>query len=143
MKKHERLLVSLSPAATDWYSPVQIQKLMFLNEKFMGERIEGERFSFTPYDYGPFDSAIYKELEDLHEIGFIEVQATNRGWNKYRVSASGLERSSKLVEQLDSGVRQYLQETSIFVRSLSFSELVSSIYRAFPEMKVNSVFKGK
>lgn len=143
MKKHERLLVSLSPAESEWYSPVQIQKLMFLNEKYIGERIEGEAFHFVPYDYGPFDPAIYKELADLHENGFLEVQATNQGWNMYRVSTSGLECSAKLIEPLESDVQQYLRKTSDFVRGLSFSKLVSSIYQAFPEMKVNSVFKEK
>ena len=41
-----------------------------------------------------------------------------------------------------SEIASWIRDTSRVVRSLSFAQLVSTIYRQFPDMKVNSVFTG-
>ena len=38
--------------------------------------------------------------------------------------------------------RPPIEQVSKFVRSLSFEQLVSAIYKAYPRMKANSVFRG-
>ena len=43
---------------------------------------------------------------------------------------------------LDDNVRDYMGEVVSYVRDRSFSELVSAIYREYPEMQENSVFWG-
>ena len=141
MNKSERLLVSLSPARLEWYTPVQVQKLMFLNEKIPGNRFPGDGFSFQPYDYGPFDPKIYAELGALEGFGFIEIRPSGKGWSKYRLTEAGVDRAEELSNTLETEIVEYLSKTSEFVRKLSFTDLVSSIYKAFPEMKINSVFK--
>jgi hypothetical protein len=42
---------------------------------------------------------------------------------------------------MDEQARDYIDRESIFVRSLSFPELVAAIYKAYPEMRANSVFQ--
>lgn len=38
-------------------------------------------------------------------------------------------------------MRGYIGKVSTFVRTRSFNDLVSAIYKAFPEMKANSIFR--
>jgi hypothetical protein len=47
-----------------------------------------------------------------------------------------------LLGELPDQAKKYIQDVNALVRKLSFAELVASIYKAFPEMKVNSVFRG-
>ena len=47
----------------------------------------------------------------------------------------------RLAQGIDPVVIDYIKRASEFVRSLSFSDLVSAVYKAYPEMKANSVFR--
>jgi len=38
------------------YSPVQVQKLLFLIDREAANLVDGPHFSFRPYDYGPFEA---------------------------------------------------------------------------------------
>jgi hypothetical protein len=42
---------------------------------------------------------------------------------------------------MDKKAIAYIRQASEFVRSLSFTQLVSAIYKAYPEMRENSVFQ--
>lgn len=141
MKTERLVLAALSPAGTGSFTPVQVQKLFFLLDKNVEEQIGGTHFDFLPYDYGPFDSAVYHELESLHEEGLVEVLERERhGRRIYRLTAEGLKEGQLALSELDEPVQQYISSLVEWVRSLSFSQLVSAIYRKYPEMKENSVF---
>ncbi len=142
MDKRTLLLAALAAGEGDEHSPVQVQKLIFLIEKNVASDLGGERFKFVPYDYGPFDSSLYGELQGLEFEGLAVSEATTRGWKKYRLTAEGQRRGNEVLSSMVPRARDYLREVSAFVRRLSFAELVSSVYKAYPEMKVNSVFKG-
>lgn len=142
MTKLDLLLIALAAGEKFEHTPVQIQKLMFLVERNVGNRIGGPFFEFKPYDYGPFDSSIYELLRQLEADGLASASVTNRGWSKYSLSDAGLSRAVELSAKMDASVMNYIKEVSKFVRTLSFADLVSSIYKAYPEMKANSVFKG-
>ena len=51
-------------------------------------------------------------------------------------------KAAELSAGIDEPVMSYIKEVSKFVRALSFADLVSAIYKAYPEMKANSVFTG-
>jgi hypothetical protein len=142
MTRRELLLVAMASGGASEYTPVQIQKLMFLIEKNIGERVGGERFQFVAYDYGPFDASIYEELRALKAIELVNGFPTSRGWEKYSLSPGGVKQGIELSIKLEAGLFDYMKQISEFVRSLSFSSLVSAVYKAYPEMKVNSVFRG-
>ena len=63
-------------------------------------------------------------------------------WRNYRLTPEGQGAGEEILGQLDSHVADYVRGLSAFVRRLSFAELVTAIYAAYPEMKVNSVFQG-
>ncbi len=143
MTKMDLLLVALAAGEKSEHTPVQIQKLMFLIDQNIGSRIDGPFFEFKPYDYGPFDSSIYELLRQLEAEGLAAASLSNRGWKKHSLTDSGINKAAELSAKIDEPVMNYIKAVSKFVRALSFADLVSSIYKAYPEMKVNSVFKDK
>lgn len=142
MNKLDLLLTALAAGEKCEYTPVQIQKLMFLLDKNISSRIGGPFFDFRPYDYGPFDSSIYDSLNELEVAGYVITSLSNRGWKKHQLTDLGIQKANEISNQIDRAILDYIKMVSDFVRSLSFADLVSSIYKAYPEMKVNSVFKG-
>ena len=111
----------------------------------IAKQTEGPHFNFEPYDYGPFDKQVYETLESLEGDGLVEIfEANQYGSKTYRLTNEGHRIGNEALCQLPEAVQQYIRELVKFIRSLSFAELVSAIYRAYPEMGVNSVFvQGK
>jgi hypothetical protein len=125
------------------FTPVRIQKLLFLIDRRIPQEVRGPHFNFVPYDYGPFDSSIYQDLELLaidEEIEIVEVP--NLRWKKYRLTPDGLRVGSSVLNQFGEDTAGYIRKLTEFVGKLSFAELVGAIYKAYPDMKVNSVFRG-
>ena len=142
MKREDLLLAALAAAGGHAYQPVQVQKAMFLLDQNVPELItDGECYQFEPYDYGPFDKQVYKDAETLHEWGFAEITSSPNGrWKRYAASGEGLERGEAILNGLSDAHRTYIEAISQWVRSLSFNELVKSIYAVYPDMKKNSIF---
>ena len=142
MDKQDLVLAVLSGADTHEFTPVQIQKLLFLVEMNVSQKIGGPFFSFKPYDYGPFDSTVYEELRKLVNSGEVEEMKTTRGWSKHSVTSSGMVKGAALMSAMPSDIADYIVRAAQFVSKQSFSSLLSAIYKAYPEMKINSVFRG-
>jgi uncharacterized protein len=140
MDQKEIVLIGLAPAKGAFHSPVQVQKLFFLLDTIIPNDINGPLFSFQPYNYGPFDKRVYEILESLAKEGYVEMVRSN-SWNNYRLTSKGQEEGEKLLNSLNEKPMKYIKAVSEFVRSLSFTELVTAIYRAYPEMRENSVFQ--
>lgn len=139
MERPSFVLAALSPAAQQPYSPVQVQKLFFLLDRNLPEEFGTPFFNFEPYNYGPFDHQVYNDLEELDKQELIEIDRRGQ-WRLYRLTPKGLEIGRDSLGNLPVNIANYIGEISEFVRRLSFSELVSAIYKAYPEMKQNSVF---
>ena len=141
MDKKSFVLAALSPAGAAPFSPVQVQKLFFLLDRNVADHIgEAPYYQFQPYDYGPFDKQVYRDLEELEAEGLIEIHAPPLGPRTYRLTEEGLENGKQSLAALEDDIQSYLGNLVAFVRSRSFTELVSTIYHHYPEMKVNSVF---
>ena len=65
MERRQLLLAALSPAKGGQYTPVQVQKLIFLLDREASALTGGPHYKFVPYDYGPFDSDVYADLRSL------------------------------------------------------------------------------
>ena len=143
MNRKHLVLAALAASNGAVHTPVQVQKLFFLLDKRISTHLGGPWFNFAACDYGPFDRAVYDELENLEREGLVEITRTSDLRRKtYRLTAEGQGEGNEILKGLDTKLVEYLQRLSKWVRSLSFAELVSSIYREYPEMKVNSVFRG-
>ena len=141
MNRQEILLAALASGSREDFSPVQIQKLMFLIDKTIASSLGGPFFAFEPYHYGPFDVAVYNEFAqfEAQQLGHTEGDGRDR---RYRLNDEGRERALEILNKLSEPHRRYIAELATLVQSLSFTALVSSVYKAYPEMKANSVFRG-
>ena len=142
MEKDEMILAAMAPEKGSSFTPVQIQKLMFLIDEELAEDLGGKLFKFKPYNYGPFDRELYYLLDALVESRDVElVSVLGQQWSKFRATDKGQAKGIRTLEQLDPWVRKAIKVYSDWVRSLSFTQLISAIYKKYPDMKANSVFQ--
>lgn len=121
-------------------SPVQVQKLFFILDREIPDSIDGPLFNFEPYDYGPFDAAVYSEIGQLTIAGLAEIEESVP-YRVYRLTDAGLEKGLSLAEHIPETARSYIKAAGSFVRRLSFQQLVSAVYKKYPEMRAKSVFR--
>jgi hypothetical protein len=143
MNRSDLVLAVLAASGGRPYTPIQIQKAIFVVCDHFPDLISGRKFNFEPYDYGPFDSEVYSEIYALQSAGEAVIAPSPMGqWNTYAASDAGVVRGRELLGEIGARRRDYIQEISRWVRSQSFSSLVKSIYQAYPQMRVNSIFRG-
>ena len=134
--RKEWILASLASAEGASFNPVHVQKLFFL----LDEKIAHKKFfDFKPYDYGPFDVAVYEELIELQDQGYVEIR---RGYpcRRYRLTPKGIEIGKEELAKFQGSGGAYIGRIAKWICELSFSDLVASIYKAYPRMRENSVF---
>jgi len=143
MNRNDFVLAVFASSNNAIYSPVQIQKLFFLIEKKIPEISENNYFNFTPYNYGPFDPNIYDVISELISTEDLEmIIDINSKIIKYNTTKKGQIRGEHILHSLGEKVADKIRILSEFVRKLSFSELVSAIYKEYPDMKKYSIFRG-
>lgn len=141
MDRRKFMLAAMSPAGTENFSPVQVQKIFFLLDRNIADRTGGVKFDFVPYDYGPFDIDVYNELENLQEDELVEVTRKPAfGHRTFQLTDQGLKEGQIALSELSDNSQDYIGRVVDWVRSLTFPQLVSAIYREYPDMKENSVF---
>jgi len=144
MERRDWNLLVLSAAGGEPFSPVQLQKSLFLLEQTLQPEILGANFyHFEPYNYGPFDSTVYTDAAFLTYQGLARtVQAPYGRWREYAATPEGMEKAQEFARTLPDGIEDYVTRVIRWVRSQSFTQLVSEIYRRYPDMRANSVFRG-
>jgi|ERR1700741_3861425 uncharacterized protein len=143
LSREEIALVVLALADGRPFTPVQVQKSLFLaSDKVASAFRSDSRYDFQPYDYGPFDRQVYLDVEGLERQGLAQVnhQPGSR-WRTYAATEHGVAEGRRLAGQLTGEQRDILGTIVNLVRSLSFNDLVSAIYRAYPSMRERSVFQ--
>jgi uncharacterized protein len=140
LNREDLTLIMLALGQGEPYTPVQIQKAMFLADDLVRD-VFCTRYEFEPYDYGPFDPEVYRAVENMQRRGLARISSTSRGWSAYSATKEGSQRGRELLGTLTPEQQQMFGRISQFVRRLSFSELVSSIYKAYPHMRARSVFR--
>jgi len=144
MNRRDLVLATLASAEGRPFTPVQIQKAIFLLTRNVPGLIDqGPGFDFVPYDYGPFDQSVYIEADFLRYEGLAVVSPAENGrWSTYAASDIGTARGKGLLERLPTNISDYIRTIAEWTRARSFRDLVKSIYEAYPEMKANSIFRG-
>ena len=125
------------PAAS--FESVQVQKLFFIIDEKLDDELGGKKFDFQPYHYGPFDKSVYEELEALSARSLVIIRG--RSHRSYSLSLDGQQKGNEILLGFDKKTQSYMEKLSTWIRGLSFSQLVGSIYNAFPEMRQNSIFQ--
>lgn len=143
LSREDVALIVLSLAGTKEFTPAQIQKALFLaSDKVPGVFAPGSSYDFQPYDYGPFDAGVYSDVEQLEREGFAQItQPPLTRWKNYSATQSGVERGFQLSKAVPIHDLDILEKIVVLVRSMTFNELISAVYRAYPHMRERSVFR--
>jgi hypothetical protein len=133
-------LLVLAAAEGKPLDPAQLQKVLFLlQDKVPGALADG--YHFRPYHYGPFDPDVYSDAEFLAQDGLVSIVAAGGGWKTYAATDRGLAKAKCLVDGADPSAVAYARRVVQWARGLSFNQLVGAIYREYPQMRVNSIFR--
>ena len=138
-RRSDIVLAAMTLASVDMsFDPVRIQKLLFLIDREIPDLIGGPYFDFRPYNYGPFDVAVYADLETLTETSYVH---TDRTWHylRYRLTGSGRNRGATVLASLPEKASHYIERACDWILRIDFGDLLSAIYRRYPEMTVNTV----
>ena len=141
MDRSTIVLAAMAPGEGYRYTPVQLQKLLFLIDREIPELVEGPHFNFQPYHYGPFDKGVYQTLDVLADDGMVDVDEEFSRRRTYALTPNGRERGQVALDSLTTSAQTFINKSCAFVRDNGFSALVSAIYKAYPEMRENSVFQ--
>lgn len=119
--------------------PIRIMKGMFY---FIKNSLRSDIYEFEPYLLGPVSFAIYHDLDELIEEGYVAAEdVPGETWKRYYATPSGLSRSRDLEKGADSSLVKSLREHKQRVCSLGFFELLKTVYKDYPEFATQSIFK--
>lgn len=142
MTRRDVILSSLTAGGENAiFSPVQVQKLFFLIDRKAAHLLGGPHFAFRPYDYGPFDPVVYDQLTILGFSGHVQVSGSGR-YRLYSLTSKGFVEGHNIQSTLSMETVNFLRDVAQWILRLSFQQLVAAIYREYPDMKVNSIFRG-
>lgn len=120
------------------FDPVRMQKFFFLIDREIPELIDGPHFDFEPYDYGPFDAQVYEELDALVAQGDVDVDTAKR-YRRYSPTEAGCAKGTKTLDEYPKPASRYMRDVARWIRSVSFRQLLATIYRQYPEMAAKSI----
>ena len=133
------VLAAMVPAPRDvWFDPVRAQKLLFLIDMEIPTLVGGPHFNFRPYNYGPFDVDVYLELEALTTDSYVH---TDRAWRhlRYKLTDKGFARGTTVLASIPDRASRFIERACEWMLAASFGDLLSAIYRRYPEMTVNTL----
>ncbi len=137
-KKQQIVLAAMAAGGENAsFNPAQIQKLLFLIDNEIPEWIDGPHFDFKPYEYGPFDRMVYTIVESLHSAGNVNVDRTGQ-YPQYALTPQGYRQGIEVQGKMPTFASAYLVEAAVWIRTLTFRQLLTAIYAEYPEMAVNS-----
>jgi uncharacterized protein len=141
MDRKDWLVLAIDAAGNGGLTPAQLQKSLFLLGREMPTNV-GDFYHFSPYNYGPFSKQVYDDTEEAARIGFVDIgQVPGARYSEYTITWRGRDFAAELRDRADPRAVNYLERVVTWAKRQSFSELVRSIYRKYPEFRVNSVFQ--
>ena len=137
------LLMVVAAGESTPLTPVQLQKSLFLMGENLSE-IPDSFYEFEPYHYGPFDQDVYLDADRLEAEGLVFSIPSMKGtWLSRAITPAGMKKAEELKDSLSESSRAYIKTLVQWTQSLSFNDLVKSIYAVYPEYRENSVFQDQ
>lgn len=142
LSRENLLLFIIYKAESKGLTPAQLQKSLFLLEKAFPKKLTNF-YKFEPYNYGPFDSAIYEDADLLTIKNYVkQIKVNDYDWSIYHITQKGKEKALEIEKKLPKDMSNYIYKLVRWIQNLTFQELISAIYKKYPEYKVNSVFSS-
>lgn len=143
MNNKDWLLLAISFSNGDYISPAQLQKSLFLLREEKPRAVGTAFYKFIPYNYGPFCKDIYSDVDKLIENDLVKFgRPVDEKWQGYSITDNGKKHLSLIEDQFGQENVGYLSNRVAWVRSLTFRQLLSEIYKKYPKYKTNSVFSN-
>jgi uncharacterized protein len=144
LRRSDWTLLAIAAAAGEPLTPVQLQKVLFLLGAQKPQSVGQPFYVFHPYNYGPFSADVYRDADALEQEGLVRIDRSEpgRSWSVYAATREGLIRATDLIAGLPADLTTYLERLVAWARSLTFQQLVSAVYSAYPEQRANSIFVG-
>lgn len=140
MNKTDWTHLAINLAGDKGLTPAQLQKVLFLVKENFSDQLT-DFYEFKPYNYGPFDKQVYVDAEVLASQGQVKLEKyPGRSWVIYRANPESSPVTAENTEE--KKIEKYLETVVKWSQSLTFEQLISSIYKKYPSYKVNSVFRG-
>lgn len=143
--RQKSLLAFLGADGGGALDPVRIMKGMFV---FCQEAPavwfpKNQRYRFKPYHYGPFAQDVYIDLEKLAQQELLQFEdVPGRSWQCYSLTPKGELALSTFEKHLGGDVITYLKNIREWMSALSFQQLLSSVYKKYPEFAKATIFNG-
>lgn len=121
--------------------PIRIQKGMFLlaNE---GNLPLAERYPFEADNWGPYSRELRRDLDELLTDGIAATKdVPGYQWKRYHLTQAGVNKAREALVAADPHDVQRLVGIKHRVSSLSFNDLLSQVYDAYPDYAVKSLFR--
>ncbi len=118
---------------------------MFLLSQRAKQLVGDGFYKFQPYLYGPYSPQLASDLDKLAKSGEIVANYTPGYRHAFVGLASlpeGFRRANEIKANTDSKAVDFVERTADWVSSQTFSSLLASIYKWYPEYATRSVFKG-
>ena len=142
MDRKAWLLMALDAAGNGGLTPAQLQKVLFLLVQGIPAGLGPNFYAFVPYNYGPFSKSVYVDAEILAQDGMISIaKAPGASFSIYGITPLGADQAKIHTEEADGRALQYLASLVRWAKGLTFSQLVTAIYKKYPAFRVNSVFQ--
>ena len=143
MRRRDWVLLVTAAADGEPLSAVQLQKVLFLIGKDLDHQVGEHYYDFRPFHYGPYAVAVYEDATRLNQEGLVLVAAASQGrWNEYQATPNGTRVAATLLQSLPKSDADRIRALVKWARSLSFEDLLRAVYTKYPEMRVNSRFRG-
>ncbi len=142
MSRRRIVLGSLAAGGADAvFNRVQIQQLLFLIDREIPNLVDGPHFEFTPCHFGPFDKSVYEVLDELSAEGLVRIDEAGQ-YPNYALTARGFRQGSEVLLTIPEAAAAYIAEVAVWVRRLTFRQLVSSISVYYPDMAIKTSMPG-
>jgi len=141
----QKLLLLFLASAKGPIDPIRIMKGMFI---FVMEAPKGwmpkkERYRFIPYNFGPCSFDIYRDLQQLDAIGFVDTRKdSDKSWNYYFVTLTGNKATKEIKKQFPPKAINFINKIREFVDEVSFRKLLETIYQAYPKYSIKSLVQN-
>lgn len=140
MDRKTQLLAFLaaSPGPTD---PIRIMKGLFLVSRAVaeGKLPDTDAFEYSPMDFGPCSPQVYQTLDAGVKQGFVRAEpVVGETWKRYSITPAG---SAELARTKAAAQPSFafLAKVRKWCDAQSFTSLLGTIYRAYPDFAINSV----
>ena len=141
VNKEDYVLAVMSATKMNPLTPVRVQKLFFLLDDTIPEKVGGPYFEFVPYDFGPFDKTVYHVFKSLAIKNMAEIKKPDFNTPQmYQLTALGQEIGSETFESFPDDVQDYIVRLVEWILENSFTQIVSAMYKYYPDMKTGNVF---